>query len=100
MATPRDEMRESILGSIDKSPLPEAEKAPLRDAIAALCADRPNAVDKVQAPLGRALRNPLFPDIWDRCVADIPTSPLYAPLRAAATSLAAFVRQHERPKPG
>lgn len=90
----RDEILRAILSSIERSPLPEAETGPLRAALAALFADRPNAVDKVQAPLGRALRNPLFPDIWDRCVADVPASPAYAPLRDACTSIAAFVRQH------
>jgi uncharacterized membrane-anchored protein len=90
----RDETLHAILASIDRSPLPEAETAPLRAAVSALFADRPNAVDKVQAPLGRALRNPLFPDIWDRCVADIPTSPAYVPLRDATTRIAAFVRAY------
>jgi hypothetical protein len=97
MPTPREEMRDSLLGSVDKSPLPQAQKAPLREAIAALCADRPNAVDKVQAPLGRALRNPLFPGIWAKCVADIPDSALYAPLREAAVGIEAFVRANAPP---
>ena len=90
----RDETLRAILASIERSPLPDAETGPLRAALAALFAERPNAVDKVQAPLGRALRNPLFPDIWDRCVADVPASPAYAPLRDACAGIATFVRAH------
>ena len=90
----REDLLQSILGSIDKSPLPPTATGPLRDALTALCADRPNAVDKIFAPLGRALRNPLFPEIWQRCVADIPTSPAYAPLRDAASGIADFVQTH------
>lgn len=90
----RDGTLQNILGAIDKSPLPDAQKAPLRDALTALCEQRPNAVDKVQAPLGRALRNPTFPGIWERCVADIPATPAYQPLRDAASAIAGFVKQH------
>ena len=89
--TAREEILDAILGSITRSPLPAEQTEPLRAAIVALCADRPNAVDKIQAPLGRALRNPMFPEIWSRCVADIPTSPAYADLRAAAEGVAAWV---------
>jgi hypothetical protein len=91
----RDDMLRAILESIEKSPLPATATAPLREAIAQLCAERPNAVDKIQAPLGRALRNPMFPEIWTRCVADIPTSPAYAPVRDAATGIATFVAAHK-----
>jgi hypothetical protein len=93
----RNEMLQSILGSIQRSPLPAAHTTALREAIVALCADRPNAVDKIQAPLGRALRNPMFPEIWTRCVADIPTSAVYTGVREAAQGIAAFVAAH---KPG
>lgn len=87
----RQDILSAILGSISKSPLPAERTEPLRAAIVALCTDRPNAVDKVQAPLGRALRNPMFPEIWARCVADIPTSPAYTDLRAAAEGIATWV---------
>lgn len=92
----RDDMLAAILGSIDRSPLPDAQKRPLAEALQALFASRPNAVDKVQAPLGRALRNPMFPEIWRKCVADIPESAAYAPLREAAEGIASFVEAHAR----
>jgi hypothetical protein len=93
MSTPRDQSLAAILDAITASRLPASHTDPLRDALVALHAERPNAVDKVQAPLGRALRNPLFTDIWTRCVDDIPQSPAYAPLREAAGAIAELVRQ-------
>jgi hypothetical protein len=94
--TAREDMMTSILGSITKSPLPAEQTAALREAIVTLCTERPNAVDKIQAPLGRALRNPMFPEIWARCVADIPTSAAYAAVRAAAEGINAWVAAQAR----
>ena len=94
MSFSRDGTLTAILTSIDRSPLPDERKQPLRQALSDLFEDRPNAVDKVQAPLGRALRNPMFPDIWRKCVSDIPATPAYEPLRQAATGIAEFVDAH------
>lgn len=89
--TARDRSFQAILAAIDKTALPDAQTQPLVTAITALFETRPNAVDKVQAPLGRALRNPTFPGLWDQCVADIPSSDVYADLRTAAQGIATFV---------
>jgi hypothetical protein len=91
MSDMRQQILDALIGSIQASPLPQAQTSPLAQAIRELHASRPNAMDKIQAPLGRALRNPMFPEIWERCVADIPTSPPYDALRDAARGIAAFV---------
>lgn len=88
----REQTFEAILASIEASKLPESHTAPLKEAIEALYASRPNAVDKIQAPLGRALRNPTFPGIWDKAVADIPKTPAYMPLHDAAEHIATLVQ--------
>lgn len=91
MAATRDELLASMLGSIDRSPLPDAQKAPFKEALSALAADRPQVMDKVFAPFGRALRNPMFPGLWEQAVRDIPKSAAYEPLITAARDIATFV---------
>lgn len=95
MSSARDRSFQAILNAIDGTSLPHTVSDPLRTAVTNLFEDRPNAMDKVQAPLGRALRNPTFPAIWKRCVDDIPSSPAYAELRDAAGRIAAFVSEAE-----
>lgn len=87
---------QALVDAVDASPLPASQTVRLRDALLALFTDRPNAMDKVRQPLGRALRNPLFPEIWEQCVSDIPASPAYADLRGAAEGIAAFVAAARR----
>jgi hypothetical protein len=91
MSTQRAQSYAALLASIKGSPLPDAQTEGLTAAVTALYASRPNAMDKVQAPIARALRNPTFPGIWETCVSDIPGSKPYAPLRAAADAIATFV---------
>ena len=91
MSTMRKRSYEAILASIRSSKLPEPHKDALTEAISQLYAARPNAVDKVQAPLGRALRNPTFPKIWDRCLDDIPGSAHYEALRTAAGGIVTWL---------
>ena len=93
MSSMRQQSYEAVLAAIASSPLPDAQKAPLIEAFKALYAKRPNVVDKVQAPLTRALRNPTFPKIWQRCVDDIPGSKLYEQLRTSADAIRAFVEK-------
>ncbi|MFM2162998.1 MAG: hypothetical protein RLZZ383_2510 [Pseudomonadota bacterium] len=94
MAATREELLASMLGSIDRSPLPDAQKGPFKAALSALASDRPQVMDKVFAPFGRALRNPMFPGLWEQAVRDIPKSPAYEPLVEAAQGIAAFVAAH------
>lgn len=96
MSAARERSFQTILTNIDKARLPDSHKAPLKRALLDLYEDRPNAVDKVQAPLGRALRNPLFPKIWSKCVAHIPTSDAYTDLRNAAQAISDLVDTIER----
>ncbi|MCB9680983.1 MAG: hypothetical protein H6733_05875 [Alphaproteobacteria bacterium] len=91
MSSSREHILDAIVAAIGASALPDAQTTPLEAAVRALYASRPNAMDKVQAPLGRALRNPAFPGIWQRCVDDIPDTPVYADLRDAARHIATFV---------
>lgn len=91
MALDRQQILDRMLETLSNSPLPEAQTRPLVEALEALYASRPNAVDKLSSPLGRALRNPMFPGIWRRCVDDIPGSPAYAPLKQAAQDVADWV---------
>lgn len=91
MSDQRQQIHDALLASIHGSPLPSAQTEALSAAVSALYAARPNAMDKIQAPLGRALRNPTFPDIWKRCVADIPTTPPYDAVRSAALLISAYV---------
>ncbi len=102
MSVTRDRMYQDILTSIGATNLPDPLTDPLRAAITHLFTTRPNAVDKIQAPLGRALRNPAFPEIWAKCVSDIPDSPAYADLRAAADAIAVHARglKHRPGAPG
>lgn len=92
MSVTRDRMYQDILTSIAATNLPDPLTGPLRAALDHLFTNRPNAVDKIQAPLGRALRNPAFPEIWAKCVSDIPDTPAYADLRAAADAIATHAR--------
>ncbi|MCB9663323.1 MAG: hypothetical protein H6732_04365 [Alphaproteobacteria bacterium] len=91
MSDLRNASYQALVGALDGTPLPAAQTEPLRAALAALFDDRPNAMDKIRQPLGRALRNPMFPEIWEQCVGDIPKSAAYADLRSAAEGIASFV---------
>lgn len=91
MSTYQDDALAKMLAAIDATKLPAVQAAPLREALERLYADRPNAVHKLQAPLGRALRNPRFPGLWSKCVEDIPSSEAYADVRAAAERIQTFV---------
>lgn len=82
----------ALIEALASTRLPAPVRDPLAEALRSLHAERPNAVNKLTAPLGRALRNPLFPGIWEKAVADVPGSPAYAPLREAALAIEAFVR--------
>ncbi len=88
---PRQRIFDAILASIGGADLPAAQTEPLVAALSALFEKRPNAVDKVQAPLGRALRNPTFPGLWEQCAAHIPSGGAYAELHAAASGIATYV---------
>lgn len=93
----RDEAFGLLMESIDKTRLPPSHTTPLRAALEALHESRPTAVRQVQAPLGRALRNPLFPDIWTRAVKDIPDNDIYKELRAASLAIVELVGRVRRP---
>ncbi len=83
----------ALLDALAATKLPATVSDPLADALRALHAERPNAINKLSSPLGRALRNPAFPEIWEKAVADVPSSGPYAPLRDAALAIAAFVKR-------
>ncbi len=92
MSFGREHEYEALTAALVATRLPDRVREPLRAALEALHTERPNAFDKLTAPLGRALRNPAFPDIWEKAVSDVPTSAVYAPVRDAALNIAAFVR--------
>ena len=92
MSSMRQQSYEAVLAAIASSPLPDAQKAPLVEAFKALYAKRPNVVDKVQAPRPRTSQ-PDVPQVWQRCVEDIPGSKLYEQLRTSADAIRAFVEK-------
>lgn len=93
MTEARDDILSRMLSTIEVSPLPEPLRQDLAAALRDLYAARPNAVNRLSAPMGRALRNPTFPAIWRKAIADIPGSELYHPLRKAAEAIAEHVQE-------